>query len=566
MWLLVCLLYQNHLYCSSLNDEGIALLKFKERVAKDPFGALASWDENCGKADPCSWFGVECANGDVVSLNLADLCLEGTLAPELGHLIHIKWILLCNNTFSGEIPRRLTVLKELEVLDLSCNNFSGTTPSGFTKNVSILHATATENLTDRRMLAGPDQFSKSKQMPPKPPPASPVTSTTLSSSKKPKSSQKNHLAVILPVAIGGFVTIVLLLGLFCWRRNKIAAIGPWATGFSGQLQRALIIGSDRSHKHEFSQPHRRVIPKLKRLELEAACEDFSNVIGSSSVGSIYKGTLSNGIEIAVFSFFMTSAKLWSSNLEAQFRMKVDWLSKVNHKNFVNLLGYCDEEEPFARMLVFEYAPNGTLFEHLHIKEAEHLDWKTRLRISMGIAYCLDYMHQLNPPVVHANIHSSSVNLSEDYAAKISEFVFANKEAIAGVPFSIQSVTITLAATLEDNVYSFGLVLLETMTGRFPCSMDYSFLKEWTSDYLLGRMSIRDMIDPTLTHYDAHQLERIFEVIRCCLRPDPRYRPTMQDVATRLREVTLINPDRAAPRASPLWWAELELEVLSVNEK
>ncbi|KAB2614531.1 inactive receptor-like protein kinase [Pyrus ussuriensis x Pyrus communis] len=64
-------------------------------------------------------------------------------------------------------------------------------------------------------------------------------------------------------------------------------------------------------------------------------------------------------------------------------------------------------------MVFEYAPNGTLFEHLHIKEAEHLDWRMRLRITMGMAYCLEYMHQLNPPIAHNNLNSGSLQLTED---------------------------------------------------------------------------------------------------------------------------------------------------------
>ena len=116
------------------------------------------------------------------------------------------------------------------------------------------------------------------------------------------------------------------------------------------------------------------------------------MIASSSIGAVYKGTLSSGVEIAVASIPVAAVKDWSNNLETQFRNKVDWkltpphylvsnlvphslnvslqlfqidsLSKVNHKNFVNLLGYCEEDEPFTRMLVFEYAPNGTLFEHL----------------------------------------------------------------------------------------------------------------------------------------------------------------------------------------------------------
>ena len=141
------------------------------------------------------------------------------------------------------------------------------------------------------------------------------------------------------------------------------------------------------------------VPALRRLELETACEDFSNIIGSLSNCNLYKGTLSSGVEIAVTSAIVTSAKDWSVQDEAHFRKKVlcqissfasdnscnrcfcsnninCWfqisdLSKVNHKNFMNLLGHCEEEAPFTRMMVFEYAPSGTLFEHLHSEYLEH---------------------------------------------------------------------------------------------------------------------------------------------------------------------------------------------------
>ncbi|KAL0299313.1 UNVERIFIED_CONTAM: putative inactive receptor-like protein kinase [Sesamum radiatum] len=251
------------------------------------------------------------------------------------------------------------------------------------------------------------------------------------------------------------------------------------------------------------------VPKLKRSELEAACEDFSNVIGSPSFCTLYKGTLSSGVEIAVASIAVASSKDWSSNLEAQFRKKIDTLSKVNHKNFVSLLGYCEEEEPFTRMMVFEYAPNGTLFEHLHIREAEHLDWTMRLRVAMGIAYCLEHMHQLTPTLAHRNLTSSTVYLTEDYAAKVSDFVFWDEGAAAERQPSPQS-----------NIYSFGVLLFEMITGKLPYSAGSDSSEDWASDYLRGGQPLREMVDPTLTTYQEDQLQKIGAVIKTCINRDP----------------------------------------------
>nr|GEU90298.1 probable inactive receptor-like protein kinase At3g56050 isoform X2 [Tanacetum cinerariifolium] len=163
-----------------------------------------------------------------------------------------------------------------------------------------------------------------------------------------RSGKKNHLSLILSIPFGG-TALVGIVVLFLCRGNKVATVRPWATGLSGQLQKAFVTG----------------VPKLKRSELEAACEDFSNVIGSTSFRTVYKGTLSSWVEIVVVSVDTPSAKEWSKHLESSFRKRIDMLSKVNHKNFVNLLGFCEEDAPFTIMIAFEYAPNGTLFEHLH---------------------------------------------------------------------------------------------------------------------------------------------------------------------------------------------------------
>ncbi|KAF5959690.1 hypothetical protein HYC85_000899 [Camellia sinensis] len=598
LMVMACLLYPNLNLCCSLNDQGLALLRFRERVVSDPFGALSNWNDDVGVG--------------VINPNLKDLCLGGTLAPDLGNLIHIKSIILRNNSFYGIIPEEIGELKELEVLDLGYNNFSGPLPSELGNNLSpaillldnndLFDSTSHEihelvlisevqvdenqlsnaaqrssssersiswntaqtgDAVHRRLLQEqpinlpinepvPSQFpspppspspssespSYSPTLPPAPavyafpPPVSAAMPSPAENNSSPvKRSGSKHQVLILSLAIGGTALSALVIGLFFCQGNKVSVVRPWATGISGQLQKAFVTG----------------VPKLKRSELETACEDFSNVISSSSIGTVYKGTLSNGVEIAVTSVAVASAKDWSNILEVQFRNKIDTLSKVNHKNFVNLLGYCVEDEPFTRMLVFEYAPNGTLFEHLHIKEAEHLDWVTRMRITMGMAYCLDHMHQLTPPIAHKNLNSSAVHLTEDYAAKVSDFGFWSEVAAA-----------EMESNRESNLYSFGVLLFEMITGKLPYSVDSGSLEDWASDYLRGEKSFREMVDPTLKSFQVEQLEKIGDVIRSCVHPNPKQRPQIREVTARLREITEIGPDGAKPKASPLWWAELEI--------
>ncbi|KAF8026371.1 hypothetical protein BT93_F2995 [Corymbia citriodora subsp. variegata] len=358
---------------------------------------------------------------------------------------------------------------------------------------------------------------------------------------------RRYIIIIVP-SVAVLLIIVVSMFIFC-RKRGVATIGPWKTGLSGQLQKAFITG----------------VPKLNRSELEAACEDFSNIVSTTNVCTVYKGTLSSGVEIAVTSAPAISSKDWSASVEKAYRKKIDMLSRVNHKNFINLIGYCEEEEPFTRMMVFEYAPNGLLFEHLHVKEAEHLDWTTRVRIVMGIAYCLQYMHHdLNPPMAHSSLSSSSIYLTDDYAAKVAEDVWSGfllKVKNADEDKSDHS-ELPPPADPETDVYNFGVMLLEIISGKLPYSDEQGPLVEWASQYLYDKKSTGCLIDPTLRNFKNNELDIICEIIIDCIKPDLRQRPTMREITGRLRDVIAISPDQATPRLSPLWWAELE--ILSVE--
>ncbi|KAL6865043.1 hypothetical protein ACP4OV_016194 [Aristida adscensionis] len=338
----------------------------------------------------------------------------------------------------------------------------------------------------------------------------------------------------------------MALFLVCYWSSKVVTVRPWATGLSGQLQKAFVTG----------------VPALKRSELQLACEDFSNVIGCLPDYMVYKGTLSSGVEIAVVSTTKKSAKEWSKHCETQFRKKITSLSRVNHKNFVNLLGYCQEEQPFTRMMVFEYAPNGTLYEHLHVRDDGHLDWPTRLRVAVGVAYCLEHMHQLCPPEILRTLDTSTICLTDDFAAKISDVFFCDgepPEELAGIK-SLSPVLLDK----ESVVYSFGMVLLEIMAGRFTAS-EGGLLESWAASYLRGERRLRDVMDPGLRRsFHGATVDRLDGVIRGCTDREPRRRPAMAEVARQMREITAMPPAAATPKVSPLWWAELEIISTEAN--
>ncbi|KAL4349152.1 hypothetical protein AHAS_Ahas10G0013400 [Arachis hypogaea] len=359
--------------------------------------------------------------------------------------------------------------------------------------------------------AVPAAKQEQNQAPPPPqlqPPSDPKSDASSSANKpsqQPHSdngSSGNWRKYLLIIALVIVLVIVIIIIICIWRKRAVKVIKPWKTGISGQLQRAFITG----------------VPKLNRDELETACEDFSNIVSTKyDECIIYKGTLSSGVEIAVVSTVIKSAQDWSKNTELNYRRKIDSLSRVNHKNFVNLIGYCEEEEPFTRMMVLEYAPNGCLFEHLH----------------------------------------------DDFAAKIAQTTFrnivtrseANKERRKKSELPPHD-------DPETNVYCFGVLLLEIVSGRLPHSVEQGSLVDWAAGYLNDKGSFKYLIDPTLQSVKDNELDVICEVVKECIQPDPRLRPTMREIAIKLREALRISPEQAVPRLSPLWWAELE--ILSVE--
>ncbi|KAG7962518.1 hypothetical protein I3843_09G070300 [Carya illinoinensis] len=690
--------------CLSLNSEGLALLDFRARIDWDPYAVLANWNSNDN--DPCGWSGVHCMDGEVQMLDLSQLSLEGTLAPELGKLSNLHSLILFKNHFSGTIPNEIGELKKLEQLDLRANNLCGVIPAEIGRMMSLKRLLIRDNnfeggipleirclnllsklefddnrtasvatgigcmirkfghagqrnsklinkadsfiipikgalgrfihilcmsrfrfgkdtpngkgesccsslptgssephmvytaqkfgsFARRRLLeqstnlaaapasdgtpsgkiiarpitkssgafpAVPHEKKKQHSSPaPQPSPAdhersfqNPSGFVQAPANQKSSSggTSGNMWKYFISIA-GVAVLLIVAATVFCMLRSQaVATIGPWKTGLSGQLQKAFITG----------------VPKLNRSELETACEDFSNIIDTLDGCTVYKGTLSSGVEIAVASTLIKSSKDWSKNSEMAYREKIETLSLVNHKNFVNLIGYCEEDEPFVRMMVFEYAPNGTLFEHLHVKELEHLDWNARMRIMMGIAYCLQYMHHdLNPPVAHSNLCSTAVYLTDDYAAKIAEICFLSEAASKSKKLGEDEKENSELPPLTDpetNIYSFGVLLLEIISGKLPFSEEQGHLVNWAAEYLNDKRSISYMIDPTLKSFKNDELDVVCEVIQECIQPDPRQRPTIKCIIAKLREVIAISPDQSTPRLSPLWWAELE--ILSVE--
>ncbi|GAB4827084.1 hypothetical protein Ancab_033967 [Ancistrocladus abbreviatus] len=541
-------------------------------------------------------------------LDLRDNNLTGKIPAEIGRIISLEHLLLCDNDFVGGFPPEMGELSLLSELHFD-HSLASVAPSGIgciikkfsnrptsetgsllgerdnrggnlhspyepsvVQNTQNLACVARRNLLEQstNLQAVPAQAGsppaqvnsfpislssgsfpavsngKNQSHPDLPTPTPEAPSSHMNESSSGDQSQK--IWIYVAVALSITLLLAVAVALFFVSRNRGGKTGPWKTGLSGQLQKAFVTG----------------VPKLNRSELVTACEDFSNIIDTTDGCTVYKGTLSSGVEIAVVSTTITALKDWSEKAEADYRKKIETLSRVNHKNFVNLIGYCEEDEPFARMMVFEYAPCGTLFEHLHVKEVEHLDWSVRMRIVMGVAYCLQYMHELNPPVPHSSLSSAHVYLTDDYAAKIAEVCFSKeaKTKIYDSEDEHKHEELPPLVEPESNVYSFGVLLLEIISGRLPYSEEQGSSVNWAAKYMDDKQNLNSIVDPTLKSFKNNELEVVCEIIQECIKVDPKQRPPMRRITSRLREVISIAPDAAVPRLSPLWWAELE--ILSVE--
>ncbi|KAJ1688004.1 hypothetical protein LUZ63_019394 [Rhynchospora breviuscula] len=289
-------------------------------------------------------------------------------------------------------------------------------------------------------------------------------------------------------------------------------------------------------------------------DLELATNSFSesNVLGQGGFGIVYRGTLS-GKEVAI-----KKLKSGGGQGDREFRAEVEIISRVHHRNLVTLVGYCIHED--QRLLVYEYVPNNTLEFHLHGRGRPTLDWVRRWKIALGSAKGLAYLHEdCDPKIIHRDIKAANILLDYNFEPKVADFGLAksvpiNKSHVStGVMGTFGYVAPEYATsgklTARSDVYSYGVMLLELITGMKPIlssepTMDaYQSLVDWARP-LLSRALTEDLydelIDPQLeTNYDPYDMTRLVHCAAAAVRHLANKRPRMSQIVRYLEgEISL----------------------------
>ncbi|CAN8269061.1 unnamed protein product [Cochlearia groenlandica] len=283
-------------------------------------------------------------------------------------------------------------------------------------------------------------------------------------------------------------------------------------------------------------------------ELASATQGFSQerLLGQGGFGYVHKGVLPNGKEIAV-----KSLKAGSGQGEREFQAEVEIISRVHHRFLVSLVGYCIAGEG-QRMLVYEFLPNDTLEFHLHgNKSGNVLDWSTRIKIALGSAKGLAYLHEdCHPKIIHRDIKASNILLDESFEAKVADFGLAklSQDNATHVSTRIMGTFGYLAPeyassgklTDRSDVFSYGVMLLELITGRRPVDLTGEMedsLVNWARPLCLNAAQDGDyseLVDPRLENqYEPYEMARMLACAAAAIRHSARRRPKMSQIVRAL---------------------------------
>ncbi|XP_006650171.1 protein STRUBBELIG-RECEPTOR FAMILY 7 [Oryza brachyantha] len=534
---------------------------------------------------------------NLTTLDLSDNKFSGTLPDSLSSVTSLTMLHLQNNQFTGTID----VLSDLPLTDLNVENnqLSGAIPDKL-KGISNLQISGNSFSNSPAPSSPPSTASQS-------PPRQPSKGNPGNSNKNPSIASNGddgsdggdgggggRSSKVGGGAVAGIVISVVVLGamvaFFLIKRksmrdqrggdpekNEPLTLRPIASGKFNQLRAISIVSPtakeglqktvsmnlkppskiDLHKSFDESDPTDKPV-KAKKIDLSSirataytvadlqmATESFSanNLIGEGSFGRVYRAEISDNKVLAVKKINL-SALL--SNPSDFFIHLVAKISKLNHPNLSELDGYCSEHGQY--LLAYEFYMNGSLHDFLHLSDGYNktLSWNNRVKIALGSARALEYMHETcSPSVIHKNFKSSNILLDNELNPHVSDCGFAElipnqelQESDENSGYRAPEVTMSGQYSQKSDVYSFGVVMLELLTGRkaFDRSQPWpqQSLVRWATPQLHDIDALDQMVDPALEGlYPAKSLSRFADAIALCVQPEPEFRPPMSEVVQSL---------------------------------
>ncbi|XP_039123747.1 receptor-like serine/threonine-protein kinase ALE2 isoform X1 [Dioscorea cayenensis subsp. rotundata] len=373
-------------------------------------------------------------------------------------------------------------------------------------------------------------------------------------------SQKMNARTIAVIVLSVFIFVLVCFGVTCvllkWRKfsgRSASTAGPAFTlpvtkrsGFKSMRSSSLASSTTVSlGSHMATCPP--TVKTFSLAELEIATEKFSSkrILGEGGFGRVYHGIMDDGSEVAI--------KLLTREDQSgdrEFIAEVEMLSRLHHRNLVKLIGICVEKR--TRCLVYELIRNGSVESHLHgaDKTKAPLDWEARMKIALGAARGLAYLHEdSNPRVIHRDFKASNVLLEEDFTPKVSDFGLAREASEGSHHISTRVMgtfgyvapeyAMTGHLLVKSDVYSYGVVLLELLSGRKPVYMSQSQgpenLVTWARPLLTTKEGVQQLIDPSLCgNYDFDSVAKVAAIASMCVHTEASQRPFMGEVVQALK--------------------------------
>ncbi|XP_020571898.1 LRR receptor-like serine/threonine-protein kinase ERL2 [Phalaenopsis equestris] len=455
--------------------------------------------------------------GNLRSVQVIDLSynkLSGFIPEELGQLQNINALILNDNNIHGGIPSQLTNCFSLTTLDLSFNNLSGYIPAA--KNFSRFPS---ESFLGNTLLCG----------------NWPGSSCSLDGHA---SRISISLAAVVCITLG-FIALILMLLVAIYRSNQ-PKLKPFPCRTAQGPPKLVVLQMDLAiHTYE----------EIMRIT-ENLSEQY--IIGYGASSTVYKCVLKNSRAIAIKRLYSQ----YPHNLR-EFETELSTIGSIRHRNLVSLHGY--SLSPHGNLLFYDYMQNGSLWDLLHGPSKKvKLDWDTRLKISVGAAQGLAYLHHdCNPRIIHRDVKSSNILLDENFEAHLSDFgiakcipsakTHASTYVLGTIGYIDPEYARTSRLTEKSDVYSFGIVLLELLTGKKAVDNESNL-----HQLILSRAddnTVMEAVDSevSVTCMDLNLVRKAFQLALLCTKRHPSERPTMHEVS---RVLVSLMPAQSLKSGSP----------------